>query len=379
MSDGPATELTVQPERATPAQLERARRHGTPLPMGAAQAVRELAPAARQGAKWLTRKGPPTAFLLDVPDEVRQKLASGAWEWMTTGDGRRLAKVRDAKTKQIVTNVGHTDMPAPGGARAGQVAMGGAAMAWQAMAVATQQHYLVEITGRLSRIQGGLTDLLERGLADLDARLVTIVDDLTLIEQHIEDADALTTNDRQNVTTWHGEAKRITLAAGANATRLLDDPERDPMDALPDLALADRAASVAARCAATLLGMPYETPEKRLTVFAHYADDTRTLIDGVTAGMLRLHRALSANDAAWLAYEQTRPTRGPQRLWNATGGRVKGRIGAHEPKFPDHRHVSPTLVSEVERRASLASTPPVALGPATIIVDGDDAYLLPAA
>lgn len=371
-----STDLVTQAERATDAQLQRARRQGTRLPAGAAQAVRDLAPAVKQGAKWLTRKEQPTTWHVNVSDEIRRRIADQELRFVTS-KGRTLAELRD-KSGEFAGKLDISEVaPAGKGVKPGQVAMGGAAVAWQAMAIATQQHYLVEITGKLSRIEGGLTDLLERQMAENHARLLTIVDDLTLIEQHIAEGDELSANDRQNVTSWHGEAKRIALAAGANADRVLGAPERDPMDALPDLALADRAASVAARCAATLLRMPYETPEKRLTAFAHYAEDTRALVDGVTHAMLQLNRALTANDLEWLKYEQTRPTRKPLQLWNATGGRVKGHIGLPQPRFPDHRHRSPDIVDEVERRASLGSGEPVAIAPATIVIDGDEAYLVP--
>ena len=177
-------------------------------------------------------------------------------------------------------------------------------MVWQAMAVATQQHYLVEITGKLSQLQGGLNDLLERQIADYHARLMTIVDDLTLIEQHISEGDELSPNDRQNVTGWHGEAKQIALAAGANADRLLSDPERDPIDALPDLTLADRAARSRPAAPRRCCGCRTRRPRKRLTAFAHYAEDTRELVDAVTHSMRR---------AELCALERQRPGVAPVR------------------------------------------------------------------
>ncbi len=80
---------------------------------------------------------------------------------------------------------------------------------------------------------------------------------------------------------------------------MLDDDSRDPADSLPDLVLADHAAQVVARCAATLLRMPFETEEKRLNAFWHYADLTDETVETVDALLDRLDDELAAALTAW--------------------------------------------------------------------------------
>ncbi|MDA0180486.1 hypothetical protein OJ997_09290 [Solirubrobacter phytolaccae] len=289
MSDDLSTELVATPERASSAQLVHARRHGTLLPPGAAEGLRELAKlsAPKDAVRWLRGKNPEWVVQLNPSDEVRRGLASGKYKLFETKDGRTLATVRDATSGRKVTDIGISDLPDPRkGAQVAKAGAAGAAVAWQAMAIATQQHYLVEISGKLGQLEAGVDDLRERELADRRAELATIVDDLALVERHVAAGEEMSANDRQSAMAAHARAKKIALESLDNATRLLD-ADADPATTQPDLALADRAAAVAARCAATVLRLPYESEAKRLTAFVHYAEDTEALTEAVTDGIRR--------------------------------------------------------------------------------------------
>lgn len=374
MSDDLSTELVATPEAASEAQLVHARRHGTLLPPGAAEGLRELAKLSvtKDAARWLRAKKPADWIVrLDVTDEVRRGLASQQYKLFETKDGRTLATVRDAATGRKVTDIGISDLPDPRrGAQVAKAGAAGAAIAWQAMAIATQQHYLVEISDKLGRIETGLADIKARGLAARRAELATIVDDLVLVERHVAAGDEMGANDRQSAMSVHARAKTIATESLENAMRVLDGDE-DPAGAQADLALADRAAAVAARCAATVLKLPYESEAKRLTAFEHYAADTEALIAAVTDGIRRQLYALGAAAEAWRLHDETRPRSVPKQLWNKTGGQFKGHVGT---RAPEHSRVDVEQLEQLERRAALSL--PAELTPATVVIDGDRAYLL---
>ena len=370
MSDDPSTELVATPEVASAADLVHARRHGTLLPPGAAAGLRELAKlsAPRDGLRVLRGKHPEWIVRLTPSDEIRRGLQSGKYALMKTKDGRTLASVRNVETGRKAKDIGFTELPVKGGGV--KLAGAGAAVAWQAMAIATQQHYLVEISGTLGRIEAGLEDAKERGFADRRAELRTIDDDLTLIERHLAAGDEMGANDRQSAMSAHARAKKIALESLANAGRILGADE-DPATAQSDLELADHAVAVAARCAATVLRLPYESEAKRLSAFAHYADDTEALIEAVTDGLRRQLYAFGATAEAWRLYDETRPRGMPKQLWNKTGGQLKRHVGT---KQPEHRRVDAEQLARLEQRAQLS--PPSELTPATVVIDGDQAYLL---
>jgi hypothetical protein len=177
-------------------------------------------------------------------------------------------------------------------------------------------------------------------------------------------------NDRQSAMQAHARAKKIARESLDNALRILDADE-DPAGAQADLELADRAAAVAARCAATVLRLPYESEAKRLSAFTHYADDTEALVEAVTDGIRRQLYALGAAAEAWRLYDDTRPRSVPKQLWNKTAGQLRGHVGT---KQPAHQRVDTERLAQLERRTEIAS-PPV-LTPATVVIDGEKAYLV---
>jgi hypothetical protein len=86
---------------------------------------------------------------------------------------------------------------------------------------------------------------------------------------------------------------------------------------------------------------------------------------------------MEASRREWDRYEETRPGGVPLRLWNNTGGRVKGRVGEEQPRFEGRRRLSNEEYVLIKRRATLSAPSPEQLVPATIVIDGDEAYLLP--
>ena len=223
--DGPL-EAAVRP--MSPDEL---RRHGIALPPGAAEALREFArmPETRRGLRRLLGKGAEQAWSveLDPTKATRKGLDTGKLVLTKTKDsGQLIAQARDAKTGEIVENIRLKDAAKGGGvAKGAKVASGGAAVAWQAMAIATQQHYLVEISGRLGSIEQGVSDLRERSTAEKKADLAATNRALDLLQQHILNQHPPSENDRQNVINWHHDALSCQIAAVEAVERILNDDD----------------------------------------------------------------------------------------------------------------------------------------------------------
>jgi hypothetical protein len=354
-------------------------RRSVPLPPGTAAALRELAQApTRAGLKRLLGKPQELVVKLSPSEETLAGLKSGALEWTPSKDGKSLAQVRNVKTKRWVENVGHEPLPDPGrGARSAQVAAGGAAFAWQALAVATQQHYLVEITGQLSGLQSGVEDLVARHHEDRHAELKAIDRALGLVERHIAEGSPLDDGDRRQLRDWHKSAIAIYEAAAEHVRAALGEAARDPMDVLPDLLLADRGACVAARCASALLQVPYATEQQRLIEFMHYAEQTDEAMRAVGALSMAVRTEMVGALDAWDVFEAGRPREIHKRAWNRTGGRVVRRIGPEEPRFDGAKELTEPERLWVLRRADLADAP-LEVPAATVVIDGDSAQLLTA-
>lgn len=315
-------------------------RPAVPLPPGAAESLREFArmPEVRKGLGRLAGRKEPWAVVLDPSKDTRKALEAGELVLTKTKKGGQLLpQARSVKTGQVAENIPVKGAaPAPKGAKAAKAATAGAAVVWQAMAIATQQHYLVAISGRLSNIERGVAEVIDRHVADKASELETTEDALELVEEHISSGNPLTDTERQDVRAWHKSAHTTCDAQVRQVGKILDDQERDSADALPDLLVADRAAQIAARCAAALLRMPLETPQKHLAQFWHYSDLTQELLDEVNELFTRLTDALADSLTAWREYlfssrtanARRRGTRDPERRSDFTGvRRVRGSRG----------------------------------------------------
>jgi hypothetical protein len=372
-------DLEASVERATPEQVMAARERGTVLPIGVAEGIRELAriPTVGRGLRFARREDVWTV-VLEPTKETRKLIESGRLVLTNTGNtGRRLAQARDPNTGRLVENIKLRDAPVTGGgATAASVATAGAAIAWQAMAIATQQHYLVEISGKLSAIQRGVTEIIQRQMEANAADLTSTIEALTLLERHLAGGDPVDANDRQSVAQWHKQARSVHLAAVDRARAVLADSGQDPAHAVPDLMLADRAAQVAARCSATLLRLPFETEEKRLTAFWHYGD----LADDALATIAELVGTLDAKLrqalVEWRKYDSGRPQSLPKKAYNTTLGRVTPRVGPARPRFDGLRPLPPNQKQWIRDRVRIARGGREAVS-ATVVIDESGARLLP--
>ncbi len=356
-------------------------RPAVPLPPGAAESLREFArmPEVRKGLGRLAGRKEPWAVVLDPSKDTRKALEAGELVLTKTKKGGQLLpQARSVKTGQVAENIPVKGAaPAPKGAKAAKAATAGAAVVWQAMAIATQQHYLVEISGRLSNIERGVAEVIDRHVADKASELETTEDALELVEEHISSGNPLTDTERQDVRAWHKSAHTTCDAQVRQVGKILDDQERDSADALPDLLVADRAAQIAARCAAALLRMPLETPQKHLAQFWHYSDLTQELLDEVNELFTRLTDALADSLTAWREYLFSSPNRKRKKAWNAGPGKTKRlHWGPQSPRFEGLRELPAPEKEFLRSRAELSRERGLEAVPATVILEGNEARVV---
>jgi hypothetical protein len=119
----------------------------------------ELVECVGAGAKvgWVFRRRRAVEGLYRIVpgDELREGLASGGFRYAVPSSGDASVQVLDSRGKFA----GRAELRSAAGPSAMKL-IGPAA--WQAMAMATQQHYLVEISGKLAAIDGKLDELIAR-------------------------------------------------------------------------------------------------------------------------------------------------------------------------------------------------------------------------
>jgi hypothetical protein len=352
------------------------------LPPGAAQGLRDFArltPHVKGTVKGVAGNADPWTVTLSPSKETREAFRAGKVALtQKRQSGELLAQVRDVKSGQVVENVPmQRGAEAAKGATAAKAATAGAAVAWQALAIATQQHYLVEISGRLSSIEHGVGDLVQRDLGDKASALETTEDDLRLVEKHIVEGHALSETERQDLREAYKEARRICDAQSDQAWAIVNNPERDSATALSDLRVADRAAQVAARCAAALLRMPPESPEKHLAQFQHYFDVTEELLTKVDSLYVRLLEEQNEAARARRRYLATRPSLRRKEVWNAGPGRSQRlHWGPPKPRFDGLRTLPEREKHFLFERVKLTRERAVEATPATVLVEGNEARLV---
>ena len=109
----------------------------------------------------LARKAEPVGELCRIVlDPEQQKLLNDeVIRFAKPGKGNASVRMKDAKTG---ASVKEARLERVGGSAKPSVTKVLGPVAWEAMAMATQQHYLVEISGKLEGIRSGIDELLER-------------------------------------------------------------------------------------------------------------------------------------------------------------------------------------------------------------------------
>ena len=283
----------------------------------------ELAAAARSIALGVvglarTETHDPLLVRMRPSPELAERLAAGQASYLER-DGRAfLAIARDVESKQIVQ---HVELEHASSARGVEHAraVAGAAFAWKALAVATQQHYLVEISSGLKTIEAAIDDLGLDGERDDDAELATATRELSRVERHLETGAPTSPADRTLAERTYAAAERIADARLRKVDALLppDADSRAISDApkiMRQLGLAKRALAVSARAAWLVTRLPDQDAQRAMNDLEHYAErfgDLRVRVDDAAFAL----RALAeGTEEAWTQHRQARAKLGANVL-----------------------------------------------------------------
>lgn len=287
-------------------QVADAKRAGTRLPPGLAAAARDLARGAFDVAR--IEAHDPLLVRMKLSPELAKRLADRSASFIEREGEAFLGIARDADSKKIFQ---HVELEHASSARSVEHARAaaGAAFAWQALAVATQQHYLVEISAGLEAIEASVDELSLDGERGDDAELATAMHELSRVERHLETGAPTTPADRALAVDNYAAAERIADARLQKVDALLPrrDDSRSASDApkiMRQLALAKRALAVSARAAWLVARLPDRDAQRAMNDLEHYAERFGELRLRVNDSTIALHALAESTENAWAEHRR---------------------------------------------------------------------------
>jgi hypothetical protein len=244
-------------------------------------------------------------YRLVAPGQAGAGLADGSLRWATASRGDASVLVKDSATGRIAHH-GQLHQVRPSPAKV----LGPAV--WEAMAMATQQHFLVEIDAKLQTIERGVNESLQR--LDDDKRGA-----LNQARKLAHDVASLTARGEAVSATRRGELSRATERVDVvwhqlherarrhlAAYRAGGDTTAADVEASWELLL--RATQALAECGAALTALPYATVEELQDATEEEHRRIGAAVQEVRSMAGELHAAhgdWSAQRAEWL-YSRTR-------------------------------------------------------------------------
>jgi hypothetical protein len=303
----------------------------------------------------LGHRGAGTTYRLVPSEAAKRGLADGSLRWATPSNGDASVLIKNASTGHVA---GHGELRA--------VTLSPASMigpaAWQAMAMATQQHYLVEINAKLRAIEGQVNQLLER---DEDRRLAVLdqaLDYARSSQARLEAGERLST---RRIETLHDGARDAETAwreIHRHATRTVREyadgaaSAAQVEDAWMSLLYATQAVT---ESSAILTRVPYDSLDELESVRSEEAERFGRVVDRVRALAASLHAAHLEWSSRTGDYQRQR-TRNPALLAKQVATR-------NRPSKPAQESLNPTTAWRVSRLA-LPPQPP----PAMLLTVGED-------
>lgn len=234
-------------------------------------------------------------------------------------------------------------------------------VAWQAMALATQQHYLVEINDKLAGVEGAVTELLARLTDDKRAKVEELREEATRIRSRLASGE----------TVSAGTIEEMLFDAGVVQKSLAATAERAANDYLVGESTANQAeeaftlALFAAQTLADLSGLLVSLPaastgelQRRLDTEWARLEPRRERLRAVAATLSRGHHHWRMHQAI---YEERRPRHVVARSVNRLSPL---NMGEKPPRG------LPLSADGVHRAESLLDLPPPA--PESVLVEVTD-------
>ena len=198
-----------------------------PLPVTSTSDV--LAQVGRAGGAVAKVAGAETVYRIVPSNEMAKGIAGNPQRYANSTKGDASVLIKDAATGRIR---GHAALEKTG---PGSAAMLGP-VAWQAMAIVTQQHFLNEINGRLAKIETGISNLEDLIRSMPEGELDAIIDELNALEKAYE-RGLLNDDERRLIRDRLHETNVIRRQIMRRFKSFLESQEEwvDPRDVVSDL------------------------------------------------------------------------------------------------------------------------------------------------
>lgn len=251
-------------------------------------------------------------FRIRLTPEQQKALDEGKQYFAKAGKGDATVRLRDAATGKPVTEASLVRVEAGPATKPSVTKMLGP-VAWEAMAMATQQHYLVEIDKKLDGIAKGVEEVLARGDDRTLAIFREVHETVRDSRERFDAGDELSSARVQEMHRLAGDARREWHVLLQRTQRLLTeykngDTEREKVQEAWELLWA--ATEVLVEVSGLLTSLPCASIEDLLAVSREERDRVVDAVDDVRALAADMHAAHLQWRSDWLQW-QTHGSRNP--------------------------------------------------------------------
>jgi hypothetical protein len=276
----------------------------------AAPLVDLVSAAAVEGGKALARAGGDPVYRLVPRKDIARGLKDGTLRYgasLKGGDATVLVKAKD--TGKVV---GHADLK-----RAGTSAtklLGPAA--WQALALATQQHYLVEINSKLAGLEQGVSEVLAQLSDDKRGELEELRDVAKRTRDDLDRGDPPTETALEQYLYRAGALANSLTLTSQRAAEAYATGDRDAAHAAVEFSKAVLAMQTLAELSALIVALPVDSVGQ----LQHRLDQERARVAprherlrSISATLERAHCRWAMHHAI---YEHKQPSNSALRQFN---------------------------------------------------------------
>lgn len=280
----------------------------------AADEVRSNLSASAKRTALGRRKASPPRELYEIvlSPEQRRAMAEGTQRFATPGKGTATVRLRDVATGKNVSEARLEKVTGPVEARPSPAKVLGPVL-WEAMAIATQQHFLVAIDKKLRGLDTAIGEILARDDDRTSAVLREVHDVAHDTLARLEAGDHPSSARLQEVQRLAGDARREWGVLYQRTRRLLDeyregDTERETVEEV--WSLLNAATEVLVEISGVLIAVPHASledlqatrSEEHARIAAALAD-YRTLADDLHAA----HVQWRSDRLRWEVHGQRNP------------------------------------------------------------------------
>ena len=312
-----------------------------------------LGSATREGLRLARRARPGDVFELVPPEHLAEGLQDKTLKFAKPSSGDASVLIYTVKDGEFA---GRADLnqvrPSPA------EVLGPAA--WQAMALATQQHYLAEISAKLDGIQHGVDELKELHKDDRIGSLKHLVRLADRVQEAARSDRGVTPHQLAEMRRKTTDAEEIWHQAQETAARHVSEYAAGQIDTKgveESLAILMFATSVLARCSQALASLPYTSVDELDAVLS----EEQARLYPALPQFLALCDDLLGASGTWrakqIAYQDRRPKNVVARRLHLPPVEVTFEDGFtfHKPRKPKRKPLSD---DDTARLRSLAECSP---------------------